>query len=56
MFEDESHTAAGRSLEDMSLEELAEKIQSLEAQIEDCKAMIARKKASKNAADAIFGA
>ena len=56
MFEDEPRTAPQRPLDDMSLEELAERIQALETQIEQCKTMINRKKASKNAADAIFGA
>ncbi|MBB34631.1 MAG: hypothetical protein CME88_04465 [Hirschia sp.] len=55
MFEDEPVKKATRLLEDMSLEELAERIEMLEAETEACKQMIAKKVAQKHAADAIFG-
>ena len=55
MFEDDPVQKPARSLEDMSLEELGELIASLEAEIEACKEMIARKEAQKEAADSLFG-
>lgn len=43
-----------RLLEDMSIEELREKIEDLKAQIAACEAQITRKEASRKAAETAF--
>lgn len=55
MFEEDPVRQTIRSLEDMSLEELNERVAMLESEIEACKSMIDKKEAQKKAADAIFG-
>jgi uncharacterized small protein (DUF1192 family) len=55
MFEEGTQKKPDRPLEDMSLEELAERIVNLKAEIERCEAEIKKKEASKRAADDIFG-
>ena len=55
MFEDDPVQKPARALEDMSLEELGELITALEADIQACKDMIAKKEAQKKAADSLFG-
>lgn len=55
MFEDEPSTKPKRSLEEMSLEELASQIETLKQEIVRCEEEIVKKKSVKNAADAIFG-
>jgi uncharacterized small protein (DUF1192 family) len=42
-------------LEEFSIHELEERIELLEAEAERCRALIASKRASKSAADAVFG-
>ncbi|MEL6567865.1 MAG: DUF1192 domain-containing protein [Pseudomonadota bacterium] len=42
-------------LEDMSVEDLKSRISALEAEIEACRAEIAKKDAHRSAADALFG-
>lgn len=44
-----------QTLDEMSLEDLAERITDLKAAIEACEAAIERKKQQKSAADALFG-
>ncbi len=41
--------------DEMSIAELEERIETLRAEIAACEAEIARKRAQKNAADALFG-
>ncbi|MEM6625741.1 MAG: DUF1192 domain-containing protein [Pseudomonadota bacterium] len=56
MFEDDAVSSGPkRSLDDMSLEELAERIDALKAEIAACEAEIDKKQAVKRAADAAFG-
>ncbi len=43
------------ALDEMSIAELEERIETLRAEITACEAEIARKRAQKNAADALFG-
>ena len=54
MFEEEPVIKPARALEDMSLEELRERINVLEAEIEATRSMIVKKEAQKKAADAFF--
>jgi uncharacterized small protein (DUF1192 family) len=54
MFEEEPRLKPARALDDMSIEELREKIVGLHGQIAACEAMIVRKEASRKAADAAF--
>ncbi|MEO0817405.1 MAG: DUF1192 domain-containing protein [Pseudomonadota bacterium] len=42
-------------LQDMSIEDLKSRISALEAEIEACRAEIAKKDAHRSAADALFG-
>ncbi|WP_373007608.1 DUF1192 family protein [Hyphomonas sp.] len=56
MFEDEPIlTNRAQSLDQMSIEELHERIRVLRCRIEDCEVEIAKKEAQKSAADALFG-
>ena len=43
-----------RLLEDMSIQELKDRIEVLKTEITDCEAMIVRKEATRKAADAAF--
>lgn len=54
MFEEEPRLRPQRPLDDMSIEELRDRIAGLKEQIEACEAMIVRKEASRKAADAAF--
>lgn len=54
MFEEEPRLRPSRPLDEMSIEELRDKIASLRDQIAACEAMIVRKEASRKAADAAF--
>ncbi len=54
MFEEDPRLKPARALDDMSIEELRERISGLKEQISACEAMIARKEASRKAADAAF--
>lgn len=53
-MDEEPITARKRLLEDMSIEELKEKIVQLTSEIEDCKSAIEKKEASRQAAEAAF--
>ena len=55
MFEDDPLIKPQAELEDMSTDDLRALITSLEAEIERCRAEIARKEAHRKAADDIFG-
>ncbi len=55
MFEEEPTTKPSRTLEDMSIDELTSRIETLKEEITRCEDEITKKKAVKNAADAIFG-
>ncbi len=55
MFEDETVSPKPRALEDMSLEELAKRIDLLKDEIHRCEQEIEKKQAVKAAADDIFG-
>ncbi|MFT5774515.1 MAG: uncharacterized small protein (DUF1192 family) [Hyphomonas sp.] len=56
VFEDEPIlTNRAQSLDQMSIEELHERIRVLRCRIEDCEVEIAKKEAQKSAADALFG-
>ena len=54
MFEEEPRLKPQRLLDDMSIEELRDRIAVLREQIAACEAMIVRKEASRKAADAAF--
>ena len=54
MFDEEPVRVAKRLLDDMSIQELKERIEALKAEIAACEAMIARKEATRKAADAAF--
>ena len=54
MFEEEPLAKPPRRLDDMSIEELRERIARLKDDIAACEAMIVRKEASRRAADAAF--
>ena len=43
-----------RALDDLSIQELTEKIEALKGEITACEAMIARKEATRKAAEAAF--
>lgn len=53
-FDDEPVRSIKRSLDDMSLEELRERIEALRAEIAACEAMILKKEATRKAASAFF--
>lgn len=54
MMDEEALPMKKRLLEDMSIEELKERIASLSEEIEACRAAIAKKEASRTAAEAAF--
>jgi uncharacterized small protein (DUF1192 family) len=53
-FDEEPVRIVKRVLEDMSIQDLKEKIETLKAEISACEAMIARKEATRKAAEAAF--
>jgi len=56
VFEEEPIlTNRAQALDQMSIEELHERIRVLRCRIEDCEGEIAKKEAQKSAADALFG-
>ncbi len=55
MFEDEPRTEKPRPLEDMSLDDLQERIESLKAEIVRTQAEITKKEAQRKSAEALFG-
>ena len=54
MFDEEPVRVAKRLLDDMSIQELKERIEALKSEITACEAMIARKEATRKAAEAAF--
>ncbi|MEZ5937732.1 MAG: DUF1192 domain-containing protein [Hyphomonadaceae bacterium] len=54
LFDEETPGKPKRLLEDMSIEELKERIVDLKDQIAACEAQITKKEASRQAADAAF--
>jgi len=52
--EEPIRTAMKRSLDDMSIQELKERIEALKADISACEAMIVKKEATRKAAEAAF--
>lgn len=54
MFDDEPIRTTKRLLDDMSIQELKERIEGLKAEIAACEAMMAKKEATRRAADAAF--
>ena len=56
MFEEEPiPTNRAQALDQMSIEELHERIRVLRCKIADCEVEIAKKEAQRSAADALFG-
>lgn len=56
MFEEEPIlTDRAQALDQMSIEELHERIRILRGRIADCEVEIAKKEAQRSAADALFG-
>ena len=54
LFDEEPVGKARRLLEDMSIQELKERIEALKAEIAGCEAAIVKKEATRKAADAAF--
>ena len=54
MFDEEPVRVTKRLLDDMSIQDLKERIEALKAEIAACEAMIARKEATRKAAEAAF--
>lgn len=54
MFDEEPVRVVKRLLDDMSIQELKERIETLKGEISACEAMIARKEATRKAAEAAF--
>lgn len=54
LFDEEPVRNVKRLLEDMSIDELKERIDTLKAEIARCEAQIARKEATRKAAEAAF--
>ena len=52
--EEPIRTAMKRSLDDMSIQELKERIEALKADITACEAMIVKKEATRKAAEQAF--
>lgn len=55
MFEEEARPRPQRLLDDMSIDELRERVEVLRAEIAAAEAAIARKEATRRAAEAAFG-
>lgn len=54
LFDEEPVRVVKRLLEDMSIQELMEKIENLKGEISACEAMIVKKEATRKAAEAAF--
>ena len=54
MFDEEPVRVTKRLLDDMSIQDLKERIEALKAEIAACEAMIAKKEATRKAAEAAF--
>jgi uncharacterized small protein (DUF1192 family) len=54
VFDEEPVRVVKRLLDDMSIQELKEKIEALKVDIAACEAMIVRKEATRKAAEAAF--
>jgi uncharacterized small protein (DUF1192 family) len=54
MFEEEPVRVVKRLLDDMSIQDLKERIEALKADIAACEAMIIKKEATRKAAEAAF--
>ena len=54
MFDEEPVRVTKRLLDDMSIQDLKDRIESLRSEIAACEAMIARKEATRKAAEAAF--
>lgn len=54
LFDEEPVRTTRRLLDEMSIQELKERIETLKAEIGACEAAIAKKEASRQAADAAF--
>jgi len=54
LFDEEPVRNVKRLLEDMSIDELKERVETLKAEIVKCEAQIARKEATRKAAEAAF--
>ncbi len=54
MFDEEPVKATKRLLDDMSIQDLKERIEALKAEIAACETMIAKKEATRKAAEAAF--
>jgi uncharacterized small protein (DUF1192 family) len=54
MFDEEPVRVVKRTLDDMSLQDLKERIETLKSEIAACEAMIAKKEATRKAAEAAF--
>jgi len=54
MFDEEPVRVVKRLLDDMSIQELKERIDTLKDEISACEAMIVRKEATRKAAEAAF--
>jgi uncharacterized small protein (DUF1192 family) len=55
VFEEEARPRPQRLLDDMSIDELRERVEVLRAEIAAAEAAIARKEATRRAAEAAFG-
>lgn len=53
-FDEEPVRVVKRSLDDLSIQDLKDKIEALRAEISACEAMIAKKEATRKAAEAAF--
>lgn len=53
-FDEEPVRLVKRALDDMSIQELKDKIEALKAEIAACEAMITKKEATRRAAEAAF--
>jgi uncharacterized small protein (DUF1192 family) len=53
-FEEEPVRVAKRSLDDMSIQDLKERIEALRGEIAACESMIVKKEATRKAAEAAF--
>jgi uncharacterized small protein (DUF1192 family) len=54
MFDEEPVRKAKRLLDDMSIEEIRERIETLKQEITACEAAVAKKEATRKAAEAAF--
>lgn len=54
IFDEEPVRVVKRLLDDMSIQELKERIETLKGEIAACEAMVTKKEATRKAADAAF--